>query len=123
MKRILPLAALLFTAAVLLHGVEPDFDHRAWQGIPGLERTPKGRVFVSWFSGGKNEPQPQNTVYLCSSDDGGKTVTEPQPMAGPKDGARAFDPALWRDPRGTLWFLFNRGNKDKAEHGVYARTC
>ena len=35
----------------------------------------------------------------------------------------AFDPALWRDPAGRLWYLFNRGNKDTAEHGVYARIC
>ena len=42
---------------------------------------------------------------------------------GPRDGGRAFDPTLWRDPEGTLWYIFNRGNKDLATHGVYARTC
>ncbi len=26
-------------------------------------------------------------------------------------------------PSGTLWLIFNRGNKETAEHGVYARTC
>ncbi len=96
---------------------------RTWQGIPGLERTAKGRVFISWFSGGPKEPAPENTVYLCYSDDQGKTFTDPQPMAKPKDGARTFDPTLWIDPTGKLWYIFNRGNKDKAEHGVYARTC
>ena len=39
---------------------------RTWQGIPGIERTPKGRLFVSWFSGGTKEPAPENTVYLTS---------------------------------------------------------
>lgn len=96
---------------------------RTWQGIPGLERTPKGRLFVSWYSGGTREPAPENTVYLAYSDDQGKTFTEPVPMAGPRGGARAFDPTLWRDPGGKLWYIFNRGNKDRAEHGVYARTC
>jgi predicted neuraminidase len=96
---------------------------RTWQGIPGLERTPKGRLFVSWFSGGPKEPAPENTVYLCRSDDQGKTFTEPMPMAGPIGTGRAFDPTLWLDPAGKLWYIFNRGNKDMAEHGVYARTC
>lgn len=96
---------------------------RTWQGIPGLEQTPKGRLFVSWFSGGTKEPAPENTVYLSYSDDQAKTFTEPMPMAGPRGGDRTFDPTLWRDPDGRLWYIFNRGNKDVAEHGVYARTC
>ena len=84
---------------------QPPNLQRAWQGIPGLERTTKGRVFVSWFSGGPKEPSPENTGYLCSSDDAGKTFTEPTPMAGPRDGGRTFDPTLRKDPRGQLWSL------------------
>ena len=68
------------------------------------------------------EPAAENTVFLCRSDDQGKTFTEPLPMAGPTAAGRAFDPTLWRDPGGRLWYIFNRGNKDTAEHGVYART-
>jgi hypothetical protein len=96
---------------------------RTWQGIPGIERTPKGRLFVCWYSGGNKEPAPENTVYLAYSGDQGKTFTRPVPIAGPLAGARAFDPTLWRDPRGRLWYIFNRGNRDRAEHGVYARIC
>lgn len=96
---------------------------RTWQGIPGLERTPKGRVFVSWFTGGPKEPAPENTVLLCYSDDGGATFTPPQGMAGPQGGSRAFDPTLWIDPLGRLWYIFNRGNKDAAVHDVHARIC
>lgn len=96
---------------------------RTWQGIPGLERTQKGRVLVSWFSGGPKEPAPENTVYLSYSDDQGATFSAPRPMAEPKDGSRAFDPALWIDPRGRLWYLFNRGDKDAAVHTVHARIC
>ncbi|MDD4872706.1 MAG: sialidase family protein [Kiritimatiellae bacterium] len=102
---------------------EPSNLLRTWQGIPGLERTAKGRVFVSWFSGGRQEPAVENTVYLCYSDDQGKTFTDPQPIAGPRNGARAFDPTLWIDPEGKLWYIFNRGNRDTAEHGVCARIC
>jgi predicted neuraminidase len=96
---------------------------RTWQGIPGVERTPKGRLFVSWFSGGPREPAPENTVYLSYSDDQGTTFVTPEPMAGPIGTSRAFDPTLWRDPNGKLWYIFNRGDKETAKHGVYARTC
>jgi predicted neuraminidase len=96
---------------------------RTWQGIPGLERTPKGRLFVCWFSGGPKEPSPENTVLLARSDDQGHTFTAPVAMARPIGVNRAFDPALWIDPQGKLWYLFNRGNKDTAQHAVYARVC
>ena len=96
---------------------------RTWQGIPGLERTAKGRVLASWFSGGDKEPSPQNEVYLCYSDDAGKTFTSPQVMAAPQDGTRCFDPTLWIDPKKRLWYIFNRGNKDTAVHDVHARIC
>ena len=42
---------------------------------------------------------------------------------GSRDGSRAFDPTLWIDPKGRLWYIFNRGNKEKAVHDVHARIC
>ena len=96
---------------------------RSWQGIPSLERTPKGRIFVSWFSGGDDEPVPENEVYLSQSDDQGKTFSQPIIMAAPKNGMRAFDPSLWIDPKGRLWYIFNRGNKNIAKHHIVARLC
>ena len=117
------LAALLLYAPALSSASEPTTVRRVWQGIPGIERTPKGRLFVSWFSGGPKEPSAENTVYLCRSDDQGQTFTNPEAMAGPTRAGRAFDPTLWRDPGGRLWYIFNRGSKDTAKHGVYARTC
>ena len=97
--------------------------HHSWQGIPGLERTAKGRVFSSWFTGGPMEPSPENIVLLCYSNDQAKTFTPPQIMAEPKNGTRCFDPTLWIDPKGRLWYIFNRGNKDTALHDVHARIC
>ena len=97
--------------------------HHTWQGIPGIERTVKGRVFSSWFTGGPKEPSPENLVLLCYSDDQAKTFTHPQIMAEPKNGTRCFDPTLWIDPKGRLWYIFNRGNQDTAVHDVHARIC
>ncbi|MCP5560774.1 MAG: exo-alpha-sialidase [Verrucomicrobiaceae bacterium] len=107
-------------AVVKVEGAEME---RTWQGIPGLERTANGRVFSSWFTGGPKEPSPDNTVLLCYSDDQAKTFTSPQAMGLPKDGTRCFDPTLWIDPKGRLWYIFNRGNKDTAVHDVHARIC
>ncbi|MEY5015284.1 MAG: Serine/threonine-protein kinase pkn1 [Verrucomicrobiota bacterium] len=121
------LIALLSLVHALLHAAEPvpmDLAKRTWQGIPGLERSAKGRVFVSWFTGGTKEPEPLNTVVLAHSDDDGKTFTAPKAMALPlTDGTRCYDPCLWTDPKGRLWYLFNRSIKDSTHHGVYARIC
>lgn len=96
---------------------------RTWQGIPGLERTAKGRLFFTWFTGDIREPRALNMVLLCYSDDGGKTHTPPQVLGAPKDGSRCFDPVPWIDPKGRLWYLYNRGNKTSGQHAVYARIC
>lgn len=120
------LPCFIFTLAAL-QAAEPvtiDLSKRTWQGIPGLECTAKGRVFASWFTGGTKEPEPDNTVVLTHSDDGGKTFFAPQAMGLPlSDGTRCYDPCLWIDPKGRLWYLFNRSVKDSIQHGVYARIC
>ncbi|MBN8418394.1 MAG: exo-alpha-sialidase [Verrucomicrobia bacterium] len=119
--RLLIALTLAFTCA---RAAEPlGQRHQIWQGIPGLERTANGRVFSSWFTGGPKEPSPENIVLLCYSDDQAKTFTPPQIMAAPGNGTRCFDPTLWIDPKGRLWYIFNRGNQDTAVHDVHARIC
>ena len=97
---------------------------RTWQGIPGVERTVGGRLFFSWFTGGTREPEPGNMAVMCYSDDDGKTHSPLQVIGAPwMDGTRAFDPGLWIDPKGRLWYLYSRGNKTTRENGVYVRIC
>jgi predicted neuraminidase len=96
---------------------------QSWAGIPGIEVTPGGRLIVVFYSGGEREPAPENTVFLVTSDDGGRSFSSPAIVAAPRDGMRAFDPTLWLDPQGALWLIFNRGDKLTARHGVYARVC
>ena len=99
-------------------------EKRTWQGIPGLERTDKGRLFFSWNTGGVWEPDPENIVLLCFSDDGGQTHSPLQVMGSYfSDGNRAYDPVPWIDPKGLLWYIFCRSNMTTGEHGVYARIC
>ena len=94
-----------------------------WSGIPGIEITKKGRIYVSCFSGGETEPAPENVVYLTTSDDGGTTFAKPEKIVDVRDGARAYDPTLWLAPNGALWLVFNRSNPGAGLQGIFARTC
>jgi len=79
--------------------------HRVWQGIPGIVRTQKGRTFISCYSGDTKETY-GNYAILMNSDDG---VDYSEPIAAVyKEGDfRCFDPVLWIDPLGRLWFIWN----------------
>lgn len=91
-------------------------EYRIWQGIPGIERTKKGRLFVSFYSGGIGE-EIGNFACVIMSDDG---VRFSQPVAvAYEEGNRCFDPGLWIDPLGRLWFWWAR----YPEFGVFASIC
>lgn len=78
---------------------------RRWQGIPGIERTPRGRLWATWYSGGETEG-PDNYVLLVSSEDDGETWSQPVLAIDPPGQVRAFDPCLWMDPLGRLWLFW-----------------
>ncbi|MHC4873732.1 MAG: sialidase family protein [Planctomycetota bacterium] len=78
---------------------------RGFQGIPGVAVTPSGRLWATWYSGGKGEC-PENFCLLVSSTDGGKTWSEPAAVIDPPGNVRAYDPTLWIDPLGRMWFFW-----------------
>ena len=86
--------------------------HRAWQGIPSLERTAGGRLFSCFYSGNGKETFGNFVVLLCSDDDG-KTWIDPVAVAtGDWEQARGadsrcYDAELWCDPLGRLWFTWS----------------
>ena len=90
---------------------------RLWQGIPSIEVTEKGRVFLTFYSGGTRE-EIGNFSLLFVSDDGGKTFDEPIAVAY-EEGCRCFDPCLWIDPLGRLWFTWAKYPDD----GEFAVIC
>ena len=90
---------------------------RQWQGIPGIERARNGRLWATWYSGGTTEG-PDNYVLLVTSDDDGKSWSEPVLTIDPPDQIRAFDPVLWIDPTGKLW-LFWAQSKDRGKHNFF----
>lgn len=97
---------------------------RGWQGIPGIERAANGRLWATWYSGGRGEG-PHNFVLLVTSGDNGKTWTEPVAVVDPPADVRAFDPTLWIDPTGRLWFFWAQSEGRRifdGRAGVWAIT-
>ena len=91
---------------------------REWQGIPGVAVTKGGRIFVCFYSGAKTEDL-GNYCALIKSDDGGQTWSEPIAVAYFGEQSRAYDPCVWIDPNGKLWFYYSVCPAQK----VYAVTC
>ncbi len=89
---------------------------RLWQGIPGIEVTPGGRRFVTFYSGGSREDIGNYVLVLCA-DPGG--TFETVAVAAPGDAHRCFDPCLWLDPSGRLWLFW----ADVPDHRLYAVRC
>lgn len=137
MKLILSLlTALPLTLATTLHAADevgarkaalPDFspgaeyadDRRMHQGIPSIERARNGRLWVAWYGGGLGEDQ-HNFVMLATSGDDGRSWSPLKLVIDP-DGSgpvRAFDPCLWHDPLGRLWFFWSQ--KDSASMHNFA---
>lgn len=97
---------------------------RIWQGIPSLERSPRGRLFTVFYSGMSGE-QSGNFVVLAASDDDGRTWTDPVLVVRHEDPQmRVFDPNVWLDPLGRLWLTWaqSRGFFDGRD-GVWAIRC
>ncbi|MCI8399070.1 MAG: exo-alpha-sialidase [Oscillibacter sp.] len=96
-------------------------DHyRRWQGIPSIEVSKNGRVFVNFY-GGQGAEVGGNVMVLCVSDDQGEhfrscelVVEHPDPTC------RISDPALWIDPLGRLWVFWTQvRNFNDARFGVW----
>lgn len=92
-------------------------ENRLWQGIPSIEVTKGGRIFVTFYSGSVGE-RIGNYCLVLISDDGGKTFSEPV-CAAFLEQHRCFDPCLWIDPLGRLWFVWAIMPDDK----LYVSVC
>ena len=104
---------MLFTDRISLEKF--SIDKRLWQGIPSIEVTKKGRIFLTYYSGGTKE-EIGNYCILSKSDDGEYfsdiAITY-------LEGHRCYDPCLWIDPLGRLWFTWGIA----PDHAVWASVC
>ena len=88
---------------------------RLWQGIPGIEVTQNGRMFISLYSGGLVEGAGNFAMVLCS--DNGQDF-RPIAVAACGDQGRCYDPTLWIDPLGRLWFIWSVQPENRVECAI-----
>lgn len=81
---------------------------RFWQGCPTILRTPHGRLFAGWYSGGLGEPSPDNYTLLVRSENNGMTWSAPELVISGRSEENyiAIDIQLWLDPAGRMWLFF-----------------
>lgn len=109
--------------------VEPSAErfqdyYRRWQGIPSIEITKEGRIFVNFYSGQDAEVG-GNIMVLCVSDDYGQTFHSGVTVVEhPDQECRIYDPNLWIDPFQRLWMTWAqaRGFND-GRSGVWVSVC
>ncbi|MBQ8309960.1 MAG: helix-turn-helix domain-containing protein [Clostridia bacterium] len=90
-------------------------DRRLWQGIPSIEVTAGGRIYLTFYSGNTVEGR-GNFCMLIRSDDG-MQFSEPIAVVFVEGDARCYDPCLWIDPMGRLWFWWAQ-SPNNAVHAV-----
>ena len=88
--------------------------NRNWQGIPSIERAANGRLWATWYSGGRGEDN-DNYVLLVTSADDGATWSDPVAVVDPPGMTRAWDPCLWHDPTGRLWWTWTQSSPKPGE--------
>ena len=94
---------------------EFSIEKRLWQGIPSIEVTRGGRIFITYYSGGVKE-EIGNYCILSKSDDGDHFEDV---AISYKEDYRCYDPCLWIDPLGRLWFTWGVAS----DHAVWASIC
>ena len=94
--------------------------NRAWQGIPAIAKDEaSGRLFASWYSGGEGEGS-ENFALLYTSTDDGNTWSGPIVAIDHEYPVRIFDPNLWVDPDGRLWWFWSQSfTKQDGVFGVW----
>ena len=98
--------------------------YRRWQGIPSIEVTDGGKIFVNFYSGQDAEVG-GNIMVLCVSTDGRKSFRSCEAVVEhPDPQCRIYDPCLWIDPHGVLWMSWTqaRGFND-GRSGVWVSQC
>lgn len=87
------------------------------QGVAGIERTAKGRL---WAVYGRDVESTRNYQVLKASDDDGQSWSEVKLMILPRQGVRAMSACIWIDPQGRMWVFWGQsfGQQD-GRYGVW----
>ncbi|MBQ4050513.1 MAG: exo-alpha-sialidase [Oscillospiraceae bacterium] len=112
---------------VLYKPTDPKYAEsvRQFQGCPTIAVTPKGRIYLGWYSGGVREPDLENYNLLIKSDDGGKTWSDPLIVIPSVKATQthALDIQLWTDPDGKLHVFWVQNDVDVAYLGQKGFYC
>ena len=91
-------------------GPEYGDDTRLFQGIPGIERAPNGRLWATWYAGGDTEG-PLNYCALATSGDDGKTWSTPTVIASTDNEKVWIAYAVFFEAEpGVFWICTGQGN-------------
>ena len=112
--------AALAPAVVLINPWSKHVPPTTRQGVPGIERTAGGRLWVVY---GRDVESPRNYQVLKYSDDDGRSWSGIKLMVMPQNGVRAMSPAIWIDPQQRLWLFWGQsfGLQD-GRYGIFAIT-
>ena len=104
-------------------GKEYALCSRTYQGLPGIEITPKGRLWATWVACncGVYTEGPRNYWVLVTSDDGGKTWSDPPRLAvqHPIWTIASIDAVPWHDPSGRLWLFWTQYDVPMDKHNSW----
>jgi hypothetical protein len=90
----------------------PEYSDKArdYNMVIGLERTPKGRLWAVWVSGGDSE---DGYFVAATSDDNGRNWSKPRLVINPPEAPNGLKRRIlvgvpWTDPLGRLWLFFDQ---------------
>jgi len=88
------------------------------QGVPGIERTMNGRLWVVY---GRDVESTRTFQVLRCSDDDGRSWSDVKLVILPRQGVRAMSASIWIDPQGRMWVFWGQsfGLQD-SRYGVWA---
>ncbi|MBI5093114.1 MAG: exo-alpha-sialidase [Candidatus Hydrogenedentes bacterium] len=89
-------------------GPEYAASTRPFQGIPGIECAANGRLWATWYGGGPTECRENYAMLATSAGDPAKW-SDVKLVVDVPGLVRVFDPCLWHDPDGRLWFFWAQG--------------
>ena len=104
-------------------------DVRKHQGIPGIEITPEGVIFICYYANTEPCEGPGSFVIVSRSDDFGKSWREMTVFAPARPELRLYDATLWLAPDDILRIYWAQCRSEKAgdifdgRAGVWLSEC